>query len=574
MKVGKYYVHAIPDNGIERESKDGKQEICNGYYCIVYEDEDCKVQVDDFCLAVGYEITDVTEESLEKGVYWYLGVERTEKQEEQRMVKREALTEAEKDKITENAYYQAVSEELQAEQTAKEERAMRAINERRELELKAKLYDVVKSYYGTFDDLAKRLQDDYAGTTPFVQQEEDRLGLCFTLDYMDDLEEEIQKLQNKSEQITDERKTELLGNFVGWFIYHHPTDKGLFHDLHVEMGMTKEEMHEFGVEGIDEYFYLAEKEKQEINEENGEITGAEFIDEIRLMTGDEEDDVVMDWLEFIGSVSESTEGNFNKELGDTLRALYYVKNEYGDEVLQQSLKCQILSNEIVKGAMYFNAGYTQEQVEDLAKQGFLMDGHVPSVHYGRNGEENDEQDETTKMITAEDVTKNVVYALNAPDCCAEEHAENMLGMLGANIVDTEIFHDEKDCPKREKVDYKQAVKDSVGKEFAEFKQEYVGGASIQQVLDGSEKYVAMKTFVTTIEDVEFDDEIYVALYQDKGKILKNLYGDYSCNDEVNVRNRGDCAEFIESSARTNHGLVIDEYLEMQEKKDMGMGGIQ
>ena len=77
MKVGKYYVHAIPDNGIERESKDGKQEICNGYYCMVYEDEDCKVQVDDFCLAVGYEIPDVTEESLEKGVYWYLGVERT-----------------------------------------------------------------------------------------------------------------------------------------------------------------------------------------------------------------------------------------------------------------------------------------------------------------------------------------------------------------------------------------------------------------------------------------------------------------------------------------------------------------
>ncbi len=50
------------------------------------------------------------------------------------------------------------------------------------------------------------------------------------------------------------------------------------------------------------------------------------------------------------------------------------------------------------------------------------------------------------MITAEDIVEQTVYAANAPDCCAEEHAENMLGMLGANIVDEEIYHDEDECP--------------------------------------------------------------------------------------------------------------------------------
>lgn len=58
-----------------------------------------------------------------------------------------------------------------------------------------------------------------------------------------------------------------------------------------------------------------------------------------------------------------------------------------------------------------------------------------------------EVDETTDMITTEDVVEQAVYMVNAPDCCADEHAENMLGMLGANVVDEEIYHDEDECPK-------------------------------------------------------------------------------------------------------------------------------
>ena len=60
-----------------------------------------------------------------------------------------------------------------------------------------------------------------------------------------------------------------------------------------------------------------------------------------------------------------------------------------------------------------------------------------------------EVDETTDMITTEDVVEQAVYMANAPDCCADEHAENMLGMLGANIVEPEIYHDEDECPNRE-----------------------------------------------------------------------------------------------------------------------------
>ena len=65
-------------------------------------------------------------------------------------------------------------------------------------------------------------------------------------------------------------------------------------------------------------------------------------------------------------------------------------------------------------------------------------------------EHRQEVDEVTDMITTEDVVEQVVYMANAPDCCADEHAENMLGMLGANIVEPEIYHDEDECPNKVK----------------------------------------------------------------------------------------------------------------------------
>jgi len=48
---------------------------------------------------------------------------------------------------------------------------------------------------------------------------------------------------------------------------------------------------------------------------------------------------------------------------------------------------------------------------------------------------------TTDMITAEDLVEQAVYAANAPKCCSGgQQADNMLDMLGANIVNSDIYH--------------------------------------------------------------------------------------------------------------------------------------
>lgn len=66
--------------------------------------------------------------------------------------------------------------------------------------------------------------------------------------------------------MSEERKTELLRNFVGWFLDHQTSDEGLFRDLHVEIGMTKKELHDYGID-IDKQFEQAEKEhEKEVDE--------------------------------------------------------------------------------------------------------------------------------------------------------------------------------------------------------------------------------------------------------------------------------------------------------------------
>lgn len=78
--------------------------------------------------------------------------------------------------------------------------------------------------------------------------------------------------------MSEERKTELLRNFVGWFLDHQTSDEGLFRDLHVEIGMTKKELHDYGID-IDKQFEQAEKEhEKEVDEATDMITAEDIVD--------------------------------------------------------------------------------------------------------------------------------------------------------------------------------------------------------------------------------------------------------------------------------------------------------
>lgn len=59
----------------------------------------------------------------------------------------------------------------------------------------------------------------------------------------------------------------------------------------------------------------------------------------------------------------------------------------------------------------------------------------------------EKEEQVNNMITTEDLVEQAIYAATAPDCCSDgEQAQNMLGMLGANIMDDDIYHDEDEHP--------------------------------------------------------------------------------------------------------------------------------
>lgn len=75
MKYKGYEITSCFDRGVERWNKaENRNEICEGYFCEVYaaDDDQYANKLDDFCLAVGYEIPDLSEAALEAGIRHYM----------------------------------------------------------------------------------------------------------------------------------------------------------------------------------------------------------------------------------------------------------------------------------------------------------------------------------------------------------------------------------------------------------------------------------------------------------------------------------------------------------------------
>lgn len=59
-----------------------------------------------------------------------------------------------------------------------------------------------------------------------------------------------------------------------------------------------------------------------------------------------------------------------------------------------------------------------------------------------------QENETNEMLLAEDAVQTTAYLANAPDCCSgAEQLNNMLGMLGADVMDEDVYHSEDEHPK-------------------------------------------------------------------------------------------------------------------------------
>ena len=231
---------------------------------------------------------------------------------------------------------------------------------KKETELKAKLYDAVERWYDSLDNLAKKLQDDISGEKPFEQNEGDRTGLCFVLDYMDDLKKEIKQLHNNIKTIKPTEKLKL--NAMMW------------------------------------------RKPETLEPLSYKVSEVIVLDTcVLLLSNGGDDGIIVD-----------TEGcNYPR---------------YATFIP----KAKIIANEFIQRI-------TEEQNSDDDEESKTKRKRGEEI----KDENSDEKQKTTDILTAEDIAEQAEYAANAPKCCSEkERALNMLGMLGSNIADEDIYHDE------------------------------------------------------------------------------------------------------------------------------------
>lgn len=184
--------------------------------------------------------------------------------------------------------------------------------------------------------------------------------------------------------MTQERKDQLYDEMIAWICEHNPYDEDLFLVLTEHFGMTKEELHDHCIESLDRFFPNEEIEvSAETVSESVQPIGIslnDFISEVSDMVSGDDKTAVLDWVEFAGfmaDVDESGSRTLEKELYEVYLPLCYVKNNFRNAVLQQSLELDTLGNEIIFGAMLFAAGYSEAEVRDIGNEGAIECGYIP-----------------------------------------------------------------------------------------------------------------------------------------------------------------------------------------------------
>lgn len=256
---------------------------------------------------------------------------------------------------------------------------------KKETEIKAKFYDIVERWYDSLDNLAQKLQDDISGEKPFEQSEGDRAGLCFVLDYMDDLKNEIKQLRENIATIKPTEKLKL--NAMMW--RKPETLEPLSYKVSEVIVLSDAEFRDVMKNSLEDREYLSGR--------HGEDTC------VLLLSENGDDGILVD-----------TQGcNYP-------RYAAFVP------------KAKIIANEFIQRVTEEQNSNDDEDNKTKRKSGEEI-----------KDEKSDEKQKVTDMLSAEDIAEQAEYAANAPKCCSEkERALNMLGMLGSNIADEDIYHDE------------------------------------------------------------------------------------------------------------------------------------
>lgn len=201
-----------------------------------------------------------------------------------------------------------------------------------------------------------------------------------------------------------------------------------------------------------------------------------------------------------------------------------------------------VSGEELYNSLHNAIGLSNDEIESLGLD-FLKE-------YFDQAEEHQQQaQETTDLITTEDLVEQAVYLANAPEYSEEQHAENMLRLLGANVVDEESIEDD--------VNYQAEVLQSVDNEFGRIKETTLR-LSPEEIFRLS--YKTVNLFEITdflLVENNCSDKVYKALYEDNGLILEKLV-QYCKDSGITLTCGEETAQCVENYCNEFHPEIMQE----------------
>lgn len=213
-------------------------------------------------------------------------------------------------------------------------------------------------------------------------------------------------LMDAKAEVKLKRSEELVGRLV-CRLGENESGAQLYDTLSQTIGMTDEEIREVGFTSLAPFFDRAQYAQ-----------------------------TIADWIIDDGKESTLT-GSWTVPYGNI--AKHFGVNLGADEELRNMVSKNLYDRSDIV------ADFCMEQ--DKVTLDFFYT-HCPYVlkHSPQEKAEQAEKEEN-ELLAAEDAVQTSIYLANAPDCCSgKEQLGNVLGMLGADVMDEDVYHDEDEHP--------------------------------------------------------------------------------------------------------------------------------
>ena len=320
-----------------------------------------------------------------------------------------------------------------------------------------------------------------------------------------------------------------------------------------------------------------------------------FIIKMREWLEPQDDAAILHWIELADGLAQGYETKMCHVLQEITNAFSCVRTNFGAEVFQKSLRTCVLPNEVVNAAICCHAGITEDTVKDFARRGLLTSNTFPGEMWEAESKTLIDLKGGYILLNEDMPSERVETVVKRLSIQAEEEGRPLSELLEDSsqsklrfkkITDPELmnaylkaFRTTKivgtlivteagemtvtHCPKMlsqddaAELDHRSLVRKSLDEEYDDLKAEYMSDAK-KAFNNAHEIFVKTEFYCALIGDVEFDDKVYKALYNDRGNILSELYAVFIDKPNASVNSYADTEEFIEHYCEWYYPDIMNE----------------